>query len=200
MQKFFTVLIFQLLVLTSCQHSNNEKNEVRYQEKSKETQTFFPVTDFLLGQLRELDSLPVTPLKTVKINKNKIDSVWLKREDIRDFATPFLLPVIDSVSLSPYFSMKSFIDQTINSITLTYDPIKQLPDSINLRTWDVYIDPQKGTVQRIYIVKENEKDGGNVTTQLTWNVNNYCSIRTITQIPGKEPSIKEERMTWNFDH
>jgi hypothetical protein len=197
MQKVFTFLIFSLLILTSC-HSDQEKKAV-LEKHEKETQMFFPVTDFLLGQLHELDSLPVTPLKTIKIDDAKVDSVWLKREDIRNFASPFISPVIDSISMSPYFSTKSFLDQTINSITLTYDPKIKLPENISLRHWDIYIDPQKATVQRIYIVKEFEKNGINTTVQLTWNVNYDCSIRTIEQVPGKKPVIKQEKIIWNFD-
>jgi hypothetical protein len=198
MQKFFRFLIFSLAVFTSCQ-SDHKLKETETVSPGKETQMFFPVTDFLLGQLHELDSLPITPLRTMKIDDSEVDSVWLKREDIRNFATPFITPVIDSVSMSPYFSTRSFLDQTINSITLTYDPKIKLPKNIHLRHWDVYVDPQKGTVQRIYIVKEFEKDGISTTVQLTWNVNFDFSIRTIEQASGGKPIIKVEKMAWNFD-
>ena len=199
MQKLFTFLIFGLLIIFSACHSTEEKAEVSTIKNAEAVETFFPVTDYLKGQLRELDSMPITPLKTVTVN-GKTDSAWLKRENIRFFATPFLTPVIDSVSMSPYFSEKSFLDQTINAFTFSYDAKKQLPDSIKLRHWDVYIDPQKSTVQRVYLVKENIEDGINTTTQLTWKTNQWCSIRTITQKPEKDPEIKEEKMTWNFNN
>ena len=118
----------------------------------------FSGNDFLLGQLTEIDSLPVTPLKIV-IDNDKRDSVWLKKKDIRPFAQPFLNPVIDSISMQNFFKESSFMDQTINAITLSYDPIKKLPDSMKLNHWDVYIDPQKNKVQRIYIVKEEIING-----------------------------------------
>ena len=160
--------------------------------------SFFPVTDFLLGQLSEIDNLPVTPLK-ININGKKQDSTWLKREDIRKLAAPFLYPVIDSVFMAKYFAGKSFLDQTINAFTFSYDVKTQLPDSIKLIHWDVYIDPQKNNVQRIYLVKEDSKHAANITTQLTWNTNKWFSVRTIIQSPGKEPEVKEEIMKWDFD-
>ncbi len=196
MQKIFTFLLIFLPILISCQ-SDNGKTVIGIVDEEK--QMFFPVTDFLLGQLHELDSLPVTPLRTFKINNGKIDSIWFKREDIRNFATSFITPVIDSITMSPYFSTKSFLDQTINSVTLTYDPKIKLPKNISLRHWDVYIDPQKNNVQRIYIVKEFEKNGINTVEQLTWNVNSNFNIRTIEQISGEKPIIKIEKVVWNFD-
>jgi len=178
-----------------CCHAAREKQpdaEVR-----TEKELFFPVTDYLLGQLNVTDSLPVTPLKITIIGTQK-DSLWLKKEDIRTFCYPFLHPVIDSISMGNYFSEKSFMDQTINAITFSYDAKTVVPDSIKLNHWDVYIDPQKNKVQRIYLVKEDAKDGKDVITQLTWKADKWCSIRTIIQQPNKDPEVKEEILKWDF--
>ena len=196
MQKFITVICtVTTFFLFNC-HSAKEKQVDA--DKNTEVQSFFPVTDFLLGQLKETDSLPVTPLK-ITISGNKQDSVWLKKEDIRKFAFPFLHPVIDSILMRNYFTEKSFMDQTINAITFSYDAKTKLPGSIKLNHWDVYIDPQKNIVQRIYLVKEETINGENVTTQLSWKVNKWCSIRTIIQQPNKVPQITEDIMKWDFD-
>ena len=56
------------------------------------------------------------------------------------------------------------MDQTINAVTFSYDPKTRLPDSIKLNHWDIYIDPQKNTVQRIYMVKEELINGTSVTS------------------------------------
>lgn len=197
MQKFITVICTASIFFLCACHTSKEK-QVELNNNTEETQSFFPVTDFLLGQLNITDSLPITPLK-ITISGNRQDSVWLKKEDIRKFAFPFLHPVIDSISMRNYFTEKSFMDQTINAITFSYDAKTKLPDSIKLNHWDIYIDPQKNTVQRIYLVKEETKNGESVTTQLTWKVNKWCSIRTIVQQPNKDPQLKEEIMKWDFD-
>jgi hypothetical protein len=198
MQKFITVIyISSIFFLYAC-HTSKEKQVDPDKATEEKTQSFFPVTDFLLGQLHETDSLPITPVK-ITIIGNKQDSVWLKKEDIRKFAIPFLHPVIDSVTMQNYFIERSFMDQTINAITLSYDAKAQLPDSIKLSHWDIYINPQKNNVQRIYLVKEEKINGESLTTQLTWTVNKWCSIRTIVQPPNKSPKVKEEIMKWDFD-
>ena len=196
MQKFIRIILFvNILFLTAC---HTVKKESAPADNAKEVQSFFPVTDFLLGQLHETDSLPITPVK-ITIVGDKQDSLWLKKEDIRRFASPFLHPVIDSATMSNYFAEKSFLDQTINAVTFSYDAKTKLPDSIKLNHWDVYVDPQKNTVDRIYLVKEETADNKSITTQLTWKANKWCSIRTIVQQQNKKPVVKEEIMKWDFD-
>ena len=199
MQKRCALFIFGIVFLFSACNSSNVDQPASKPNTTTDNETFFPVTEFLKGQLTILDSMQVTPLKTTEIN-GKTDSAWVNRDSIRAFAMPFLTPVIDSISLSPFFTASSFLDQTINAITFTYDANTKLPDSVKLRHWDVYIDPQTGTVRRIYIVKENEINGAVTTTQMTWKTEEGCSIRTIKQLPGKGQEIKEEKMKWNFDH
>ena len=197
MQKLFKTIYF-LPVILLCACHNKEVKRPQSVSNIEESQPFFPVTDFLLGQLNEIDSMPVTPLKII-IDNGKRDSIWLKKNDIRPFAKPFLNPLIDSISLHQFFAEESFMDQSINAVTLSYDPIKKLPDSIKLTHWDLYIDPQKGTVQRVYIVKEDTVNGATLTTQLTWKANKWCSIRTIEQQSKIPPRIKEEILKWEFD-
>lgn len=192
MQKIFGFTCFCLLLIFASCHS--EENGTIVKNKAADTTNIFPVTSFLKAQLKEIDSLPVTPLKAVSEN-GKTDSTWLKREDIRKNATPFLTPLIDSATMISFFSEKSFLDQTINAFTFSYDPKVKLPDSINLTHWDVYMNSQTNKIERIYLVKEN----ADTTKQLTWVVNKWYSIRTIIQEPGKEAKIKEEKMIWDFD-
>jgi len=199
MQKSLTALYTIFIFFSfACNDNNNETKEIIPAANTEDVQSYFPVTEFLLGQLKEIDSLPVTPLKIIK-NGQKTDSVWMKKKDIRSFATAFLQPVIDSTSMHKYFGEKSFMDQTINAVTLSYDPKIELPDSIKLNHFDVYIDPEKNKVQRIYMVKEEVKNDEELTTQFTWKVNKWCSIRTIKQAPGKAPEVQEEIMKWDFD-
>jgi hypothetical protein len=199
MQKSFSALYFILIfLLFACNNNDKETGKITPVASAEDAQSYFPVTEFLLGQLKEIDSLPVTPLKIIT-NGNKKDSIWMKKKDIRPFAAAFLHPVIDSSSMQKYFGEKSFMDQTINAVTLSYDPKIELPDSIKLNHFDVYIDPEKNKVQRIYMVKEEVKNDETETTQFTWKVNEWCSIRTIKQAPGKDPEVKEEIMKWGFN-
>ena len=185
--------IFPILFLCSCAENTNSTAV----KNAGPTQAFFPVTKYILGQLREIDSLPVTPLKITSIN-GKDDSVWMKKEDIRIFAQPFLYPEIDTANLKSLFIETSFLDRSINAFTFSYDPINTLPDSFSLKRWDVYIDPQKSVVKRIFIIKEQNNNGQLQTIQLTWKSNLWCKITTVTTAPGNQSDRKEELMKWSF--
>lgn len=197
--RILSALFFISILCHSCTELGS-LNGVQAQKDSSDNQPFFPVTSYLRGQLREIDSLPVTPLK-ITTHLGKVDSVWLKKEDIRPFAEPFLHPVIDSLNLRNLFTGKSFLDQTINAYTFSYDPVDKLPDTLTLKRWDVYIDAAKNTVTRIYLVKRMPPNGNAPSTQtcqLTWKSHQWCKITTITEQPGKQPDIKEELMKWDF--
>ncbi len=197
MQKLVLFLLSACFLFFSACHSAENAPPVAT-EASVDSVNIFPVTSFLRAQLKDLDTMPVTPLLIVT-EKGKKDSTWLKRPDIRKGAGPFLFPEIDSASMHSLFKENSFLDQTINAYTFSYDPKIRLPDSINLTHWDVYMNPQTNSVERIYMVKEKDSADQNITTQLTWLVNKWYSIRTIKQIPGQQAEVKEEKMIWDFD-
>jgi hypothetical protein len=195
MQKFSLLAVVSCFFLFNGCHSTET---VKPATATVDSTNIFPVTSFLRAQLKELDTLPITPLYVVSQNGKK-DSTWLKREDIRKYATPFLSPEIDSANMQNLFQESSFLDQSINSYTFSYDPKGKLPGSIHLNHWDVYMNPQNNLVTRIYLVKEEDSSGENITRQLTWLVDKWFSIRTISQKQGQKAEIKEEKMIWNFD-
>ncbi|MEO6718980.1 MAG: hypothetical protein ABIN67_01400 [Ferruginibacter sp.] len=160
--------------------------------------SFFPVTSYIKGQIHVLDSLPITPLE-ITVVKGRTDSAWLTKEKLKPLLQPFLYPIIDETNLLPYFTETRFNDQTINAITFTYEPSKKLPDSISLRRWDVYIDPEKGMVTKIYLVKQLKENGQNITQQLTWQTDRSAKISTIlNKTDGSLELLKEDQFIWNF--
>ena len=193
-----------IIITVSCTHSPRQASAVvpvaadTLNKVKKES--FFPVTSFLKGQMLVLDSLPVTPLHTNK-TANKTDSLWMKKTQLIPLLKDFLSPEIKETNLTQYFKEASFNDQTLNAITFTYDPITVLPDSISLRHWDVYINPETGKVFKVYMVKQwKEKDGSIVTKQLTWKTDQWAMIVTFTNKPGNTIQLlKEDKFTWNFN-
>jgi hypothetical protein len=140
----------------------------------------------------------VTPLLTTTV-KGKTDSVWVPAIKLKPYFAPFLSPVINETNLKEYFQETRFNDQTLNAITFTYDPARELPDSISLRHWDVYVDPDKGTITKVYLVKEFEENNKRYTQQLTWQTDKSAKISTILNNPGGQLElIWEETITWKF--
>jgi hypothetical protein len=161
--------------------------------------SFFPVTSFLKGQMLLFDSMDINPLH-VTTTHEKTDSQWLKKGEIKQLLQPFLSPEINDTNLTKYFKESKFNDQTLDAITFTYDPITTLPDSINLLTWNVYVNPEKGNVTKIYIVKHTIEDGKNIVQQLTWQTGKQAEITNIFNKPdGSADILKQEKFIWDLD-
>lgn len=195
---FLAVLIFSFF---ACKNRSTEAVKApavlvdSSRKASPEDSSFFSVTDYLRGQLYELKHGGINPLKYVT-SVGKTDSTWLKMEDLEKEFSEFLHPEIGPTNLSGLFAEKRFLDQTLDAVTLTYDPVGQLPDSLSLRHWDVYIDPTGGQVRRLYFLKElpNGK-----TLQLTWNSGKNCRMVTIAPGANGQPAIeKQVLIKWDF--
>jgi hypothetical protein len=158
--------------------------------------SYFPVTNYIKGQLTEMRTNGINPLE-YNIAGSKKDSVWLKHEDLEKAVAPFLNPVIDTLNMASLFKEEKFFDKTINAYTFTYDPISKLPDTIELQHWDVYINPETGKVKRVYMLKKN---GPSKQQQLTWEAEEkWCRIINITAKAGNKFVIdNEQKITWNF--
>ena len=188
--------LFPLLacIVIACNQSDKKTEPVIVHEQPDRV-AFFPVTDYLKGQLTDIREQGINPKKITTFNK-KEDSSWVKMEDLPGEVASFLTPVIDSSSLAGLFAEKKFLDQTINAFTLTYDPVKPLPDSFHLQHWDVYIDPETDKVKRIYLLK---RTADHKTLQLTWQSDKWCKIVTIAANPsGQETVEKEVLIKWDY--
>lgn len=192
--KILFPVIACIFILFSCNNSG-KTDSVAVERNIEKNQKFFPVTAYLKGEIYNIKKAGINPLKFTTIN-NQTDSVWLKIEELDTAVSEFLHPEINDTNLISLFTEKSFLDQTINAVTFTYDATISLPDSMLLKHWDVYIDPQSNNVKRIYLVKEISKSK---TLQLTWVSNKWCKITSIiTDEKGVSKIEKEEKLIWDF--
>jgi len=182
-----------ILQATGCTNNAGNKN-VTTPGMDKQTvpgnQHFFPVTNYLQGQVMEIKARGINPLKITTIN-DLTDSAWIKIEDVDAALASFFRPVIDTSNLNEFFKEAKFLDQTLDAYTFTYEPVRNLPDSLTLQRWDVYIDPSRYTVKRIYLVKKEN----NKTLLLTWQSDKWCKTVTVTK-DGKIE--REELIKWKF--
>ena len=192
--KFIIPVLIVSIIILSCNHAKNNIVENPAPVQTEKI-AFFPVTDYIKGQITEIRSKGINP-KKVSIENNRQDSSWLKTEQLDNEFALFLSPEIDSTNLSSLFAEKKFLDQTIDAFTFTYDPVKPLPDSFLLQRWDVYVDPQKSTVRRVYLVK---KTIDHKILQLTWQSGKWCKMVTIAEDPkGNAVVEKEVTIKWDF--
>ena len=195
MKLFFFSISMSILVF-ACTSKEKQSQIVSEIPGATISNDFFPVTNFIQGQVAEIRATRINPVKITTAG-NHSDSVWLKVEELENAFADFLSPTIDSAGMSRLFKADKFLDQTLNTYTFTYEPISELPDSLKILRWDVHIDPKKNSVKRIYIEKINKE---NDQLQLTWQSNEWCKIVTLSvDNSGKEALQKEELIKWKFE-
>ena len=186
-------LILSAVLLCAC--GNNTPEAKTAVSKVEEKPSFFPVTSYLKGQLYDIKAKGVTPIKYTTIN-NRTDSVMIKLDSLNILCKEFLQPEIDSTNLINVFTEAKFLDQTVDAFTFTYDAKKNIPDSVQLIHWDVYVEPETSKVRRVYITKKGDS---NKILQLTWQSNQWFKIVTIiSNKDGTSTVEKEEKISWDY--
>ena len=192
--KIFISIFVCSFFLYSCADHGKPAEQLAAKD-TLEKQKFFPVTDYLEGEVYNIKKSGVNPLMYTTVNGHT-DSVWIKIEELDSVVAEFLNPRIDSTNLVTLFAGKSFLDQSLNAVTFTYDAAVVLPDIMKLKHWDVYIDPKTSKVKRIFMVKEIDKTR---MLQLTWMNGQWCKITTIGTDANSVMKVeKEEKLIWDF--
>ncbi|MEO7446469.1 MAG: hypothetical protein ABIT96_08590 [Ferruginibacter sp.] len=189
--KLLGVIFFLCLGFSYCHQSS--QNETIAANKVDSIENFFPVTSFIKGELAGMNRDGNTPIAYYTLNGRK-DSSWVKPAEFNDVFGPFLQPQIDSVNMNSLFTETKFLDQTLNTFTFTYSPIKKLPVNMALQRWDVYLDANTNNVQRIYWLKF----AGDTTQQLTWNAGENAKIISVLPVNGKDSIVSETFITWRY--
>jgi hypothetical protein len=194
MIKPFIYTAFIFLAATGC-NSNTPAAENTTAVVPEKKDNFFPVTTYLKGQLYEIKQKGVSPFKYTVVN-GRIDSAIIKLDEVEAYAKEFLEPVIDTANLFSTYTESKFLDKTIDAFTFTYEPANPANDSLLLRHWDVYVEPETGKVKRVYIVK---KGTGNKTLQLTWLPDEYFKTVVLNNNTNGTTTVeKEEKISWNY--
>lgn len=187
-----------VVLLFSCQPKQSETKTASTATAPADSlpPSFFPVTAFIKGQLFEIKQSGINPLRFTTDASGKTDSSWIKVEALETELYECLHPVIDSTNMVPYFTEKSFMDETLGLFTMTYDRKETTPpDSITWRTWNVYIDPETNEVAKIFLVKALPKS----LLQITWKANQECMLKEIDRNEkATKPLLKDITYRWKY--
>lgn len=181
-----------IVMLSQCKPSTQEPVQAPVQPN------FFPVTYYLEQEWKQLDSLDLTPLH-VSTRGDRSDSNWINITTLKALLQPFLSQRIDASSeLNEQFTETSFRDETIQAITFSYDPRPNLPDSQQLRHWDVYVDPETGKLKQVYLIKRFTDQGVTYIQQLTWKCHQWAKIVVFREQADGNVLLQEDKFQWDL--
>ena len=187
--------ILAAIIISSCK-PKVEQQTPNVVTEEVEAPNFFPVTNYLYGQIEGIKQSGVNPIK-IDSSLGKTDTAWLKIEDLKTAFQEFLTPNIDHDNLVDLYTESKFEDKSLDAYTFTYIAKGALPDSISLQRWDVHVSPASSTVKRIYLVK---KINAQKELQLTWQSGQWCKIVSIvTDAQGQQSVASVQTIKWKFD-
>src|SRR5690242_19398159 len=143
----------------------------------KAASPYFPVYDYLSGEIAYVDSTPVGIMKYTTIGKVK-DSGYIQLEELDKLVSEFQLPEINDSSLNKKFQETSFVDKSNGSATFFYKPNEP---STSIKRIDVVT--AKGEiydeVKSLYIEREVRNSDSVTLKKLIWKPKRNFQIITV---------------------
>jgi len=166
MKNFLIVSILAIILITGCKNKKDEKQDPPISAIS-----------IIKGQLNKLDSSMYAFIKLER-NGNRTDTTYLKREEVRNLAEPFLaLPDITDKKTYKKYTEERLIDAEQGTLSIT-STLKDNEDAEIQKQMLIVglVDGPSGNVKSIFI--ETAKKSGDVTIEqkLFWEIDKYFTV------------------------
>jgi len=191
---FFFFAATGLAACHSEQGPDNRANDLAAQEAAA-GKAYFPVLDFLKGEISMVDSLPVGILEYVTTGK-KTDSQYIKPEAFHELANEFLAPELQRARFEKEFTETSFFDKSTLSATFLYAAKNE---DLSLRRVDVLSESGDAydRVKSIYMEKQTTRGDTAITKKMYWKPQRHFLINTLSSTGGAEPEAVLIKVAWD---
>lgn len=187
MKNYLAISVFTVIFLAACKGKKETKEE-----------TPISALSIIKGQLNHLDT-SLYQLTKIETNGNITDTSYLKRDEIKKFAAPFLsLPEIANGNYRDKYDEERLIDAQQQTLNITSTP-KPENENAEIQKQILVIDLadiSNGKVQSIYI--DRFLSSGDSTTQqkLFWGIDKYFSITDIIQKDNQPDKTHRTTVAW----
>ena len=167
-------------------------------KEKKDTKQEPPISvlSIIKGQLNRLDTSLYGIIK-YETSGNITDTVYLKREEIRKFAAPFLsLPEIADKNYYENYTEEKVIDaqqETLNITTTAKNENAEIQKQIIVIA---LADVSNGKVQSIFIDRYIPSKDSTVEQKLFWEMDQYFSIRNIIEKENQPEKTLFTKVAW----
>jgi hypothetical protein len=186
MKSFILASLFFLAVCSSCNSSEETNDDVN--------KTFFPIAGNINAELKELDSLPVAVIKYTTEGSFSDTSIADKAE-LRRVSAMLTSPDISSPDLKKHYREDVLMDNTINTVTMSYTTKAQEPE---VRKVEVMFNAETDQVKSIYVEKHSKSGDTTYTRKMVWTPKRNLQVITISEAPGQPEKVRTEK--YSFEH
>lgn len=200
MKYTISALIAVSWLMTSCKDNTpqNNKNRPAVQDSAIAQPSFFPVPDYVGGQLRIIDSLQLPLSMDVTVN-GKTVSRKATASDLQLWAQNFLLPDISDPAVKKFYTETNIADQSIPSVMLIYSTPN---DTLTVQKINVFIKPdpvQNDKVTGVYIEKIFKRKDTVFNQKLYWKTGKNMQVITEKKIKNTTLPVEQIKIIWERD-
>ena len=185
MKNYLIIPAFMTILLAACKEKKEAKQE-----------SPISVLSIIKGQLNQLDTSLYGIIK-YEIADSITDTTYLKRDEIRKFAAPFLsLPEIADKNYYENYTEEKVIDaqqETLNITTTAKNENAEIQKQIIVIA---LADVSSGKVQSIFIDRYLPSKDSTVEQKLLWEMDQYFSIRNIIEKENQPEKTRFTKVAW----
>ncbi|HLO81092.1 MAG TPA: hypothetical protein VK166_09045 [Chitinophagaceae bacterium] len=181
------ITLILMLFLSACSSSGSDE-----ETNGDVNKTFFPIAGNINTELKEIDSLPIAVIKYTTIG-DKTDTALAEKSELKNVSAMLTNPDISSPELKKYYKEAVFMDNTINTVTMSYTTQSDKPV---VRKIEVMIHPETEKVKSIYVEKLEKSGDSAYNRKMVWTSGKSLQVVTIANLPGQAESIKTEKYSW----
>ena len=190
MNRLIIAVLF-VLVVVGCKSKKEKKQEVA-------AASFFPVKDYIQGQVAKLDTSSYSFSKIETVDGNS-DTTEIKNSEVKQYAKDFLdLPDISSNEIKDDYEINHLYDEELNAFAFTFTTKEDHP----VRTEHVVVEPTmnaegKNDIKSIFVDMWQTQEKNSLRKNLFWEADKSFQITTTTQAPTGTSTVKRVKIVWN---
>lgn len=187
--KFFIAVAFLSITFFSCSTNTSQQPD----GESKDSLVYYPIHEYFLTEVKEVDSTPFYIYKLGEKN-NKKDSAGISKGTFNELAKAFLSINTNEAAFKKNYQETVFADNSTNSITLTYlTKDKSLP----IQNIVVLLRNDGQKVKRIFITKSYSQNDSVINEKLGWKTGEEFYINRSIEQAGKPVLTETNTIVWN---
>jgi hypothetical protein len=169
--------------------------EAQLPDSTNKAKQFFPVLDYLKGELNNVDSF-ATVIRVYTTMNGKTDSSMIKVEEFNGIMQEFLPPELSKENFEKYYSESSFYDQTTQTSTFTYATKN---DDLEFHRIDVLVQGSESydKVSSIYMEKFIGGDDSSMIKKMLLVGGKSLMINSEKTVGNNKPVARQEKYVWN---
>jgi len=185
-----------LALLTGCADDVEiPRPEAQLPDSTNKAKQFFPILDFLKGEVRYVDSFGAAIKHYITVD-GKTDSGYVQINQFRNTMQEFLPAELSKENFEKYYSESSFYDETTQTSTFTYSTKN---DDLEFHRIDVLVQGTESydRVSSIYMEKFTSNNDSSVIKKILLLGGKMVIINSETTVRKSKPVLKQEKLVWN---